>query len=263
MPRSIQSGSGIGSRLAAALLITTGVLAVIPATARALTDPGTPRKDVHVGRDDDNAANPLIQPPGVQAPQHMNNADVLFGRDNDDLLIGNRGSDTLLGGADDDILIGGPDRGQQPSSDVLVGDTGNDVAIWSPGDGNDGFVANEDYDTAIFGLITLNQDGSVALHRADNRQLPTATVDAQPDVGCQLVAVPVSADFGYQFLVRLFVHGTQVATMRLKDVEQVLCPSPYPGTVRRALLGVSNPQFRSVPLTSISGVPGAIIAPSQ
>lgn len=182
-------------------------MALVPAAARALTDPGTPRKDVHIGQDDDNADNPLIQPPGVQAPQHMSDADVLFGRDNDDLLIGNRGSDTLLGGADEDVLIGGPDGGGQPSSDVLVGDTGDDVAVWSPGDGNDGFVANEDYDTAIFAPIVLNGDGSVALHRADSRQLPPATIDAQHNLSCQLVAVPAAADFGYQYLVRLFAHG--------------------------------------------------------
>jgi hypothetical protein len=260
MHHTTQTARGVSSRVAAVMLITAVSVALIPATARALTDPGTPRKDVHIGQDDDNAANPLIQPPGVQTPQHMSDADVLFGRDNDDLLIGNRGSDTLLGGADDDILIGGPDRSRQPSSDVLVGDTGNDVAVWSPGDGNDGFVANEDYDTAIFAPIKLNRDGSVALHRADNRQLPTATIDAQPDLNCQLVAVPAAADFGYQYLLRFFVHGTLVATTRLKDVEQVLCPSPYSGTVRRALLSATNPQFRAVPLTSIGGAPGAIIA---
>lgn len=262
MHRSSHSAGGITSRFGATLLVAAVSIALIPAAARALTDPGTPRKDVHIGQDDDNAANPLIQPPGVPAPQHMSNADVLFGRDNDDLLIGNRGSDTLLGGADDDVLVGGPDRGLQPSSDVLVGDTGNDVAIWSPGDGNDGFVANEDYDTAIFAPIMLNHDGSVALHRADNRQLPMATIDAQPNLTCQLVPVPASANFGYQYLVRFFVHDTQVATMRLKDVEQVLCPSPRAGTVMRALLGASSPRFRSVSLTSIGGVPGAIIAPS-
>lgn len=261
MLRTTHSGSGISGRLATALLVAAVSVALVPAAARALTDPGTPRKDVHIGQDDDNADNPLIQPPGVQAPQHMSDADVLFGRDNDDLLIGNRGSDTLLGGADEDVLIGGPDGGGQPSSDVLVGDTGDDVAVWSPGDGNDGFVANEDYDTAIFAPIVLNGDGSVALHRADSRQLPTATIDAQHNLSCQLVAVPAAADFGYQYLVRLFAHGTQVATMRLKDVEQVLCPSPRSGTVLRALLAGSTPQFRSVSLTSVDGVPGAIIAP--
>ena len=72
MHRTIQSARGVSGRLAAVVLIIAGAVAVIPATAGALTDPGTPRKDVHVGRDDDNATNPLIQPTGVQAPPELN-----------------------------------------------------------------------------------------------------------------------------------------------------------------------------------------------
>jgi hypothetical protein len=46
--------------------------------------PGTEAKNVGIGLDNDNATNPFIQPPGVTAKQHMDNTDVLFGRDNDD-----------------------------------------------------------------------------------------------------------------------------------------------------------------------------------
>src|SRR3954464_15084158 len=110
-----------------AAVVTAGVLllAGLATSADAVVEPGTPAKDVTVGLDNDNASNPLIQPPGVTAKQHMDNTDVLFGRDNDDLLSGNLGSDTLLGGNDDDILIGGPEHGTQPNSDVLVGDDGD------------------------------------------------------------------------------------------------------------------------------------------
>ena len=76
-----------------------------------LAAPGTPGKDVHFGGDDDNADNPFIQPPGVTAKQHMDNTDLLFGRENKDLLVGKLGDDTLLGGEDSDILIGGPEKG--------------------------------------------------------------------------------------------------------------------------------------------------------
>ena len=83
-----------------------------PPPSTGLAAPGTPAKDVTFGRDDDNADNPFIQPPGVTAKQHMDNTDLLFGRANKDLLVGKLGDDTLLGGEGSDILIGGPEKGR-------------------------------------------------------------------------------------------------------------------------------------------------------
>ena len=74
---------------------------------------GTPGKDVTQGLDNDNATNTFIQPPGVTAQQHMNNTDVLFGRESGDLLIGNLGERHAGGGAGDDILVGGPRAGRR------------------------------------------------------------------------------------------------------------------------------------------------------
>ena len=66
----------------------------------------------------------------------MNNTDLLFGRGNGDLLIGNLGRTTLVAGA-----AGHPDRrpGQlhATNNDMLIGETGDDVNIWAPGDGSD------------------------------------------------------------------------------------------------------------------------------
>ena len=128
----------------------------------------------------------------MAAKQHMDNTDVLFGRDNDDLLIGKLGGDTLLAGADDDILIGGPEKGPPPNSDVLVGDTGKDVNIWAPGDGNDAFIGNEDKDTMIFAPFVENADGSLLLTRSYGRKIPHVNIDSQPTFTCTVVPVPES-----------------------------------------------------------------------
>src|SRR3954470_23668802 len=65
----------LGASLATAGLLVAG----LATSAGAVVEPGTPAKDVTVGLDNDNAANPFIQPPGVTAKQHMDNTDVLFG----------------------------------------------------------------------------------------------------------------------------------------------------------------------------------------
>src|SRR4051812_19921613 len=233
---------GIRTAASSAVLLAAGALVVgLAGGSSAVLLPGTPAKDVQIGLDNDNAANPFIQPPGVGAKQHMDNTDVLFGRDNDDLLIGNLGADTLLAGPDDDILIGGPEKGQSPNSDVLVGDTGDDINIWAPGDGSDAFIGNEDKDTMIFAPFVLDASGALVLTTSDGRQVPHVKIDAQPAFSCTVVPVPESEQLGAQFLVRFNVNSTPVVTVRQKDVEKVLCPSPEAGMVRVAKLTGPDP----------------------
>ena len=159
---------------AAALSVALG-----SSNALATVDPGTPANDVHFGQDNDNASNPFVQPHGVSATLHMDNTDVMFGRDNDDLLVGKLGSDTLLGGSGSDILIGGPDQSSSPVTDVMVGDKGDDVSIWSPRDGNDVFAGDEGQDTAIFAPLVKNPDGSLRLDSWKSRTIPRVTIDKQ------------------------------------------------------------------------------------
>ena len=145
--------------------------------ALATVDPGTPANDVHFGQDNDNASNPFVQPHGVSATLHMNNTDVMFGRDNDDLLVGRLGSDTLLGGSGSDILIGGPDQSSSRVTDVMVGDKGDDWIIWSPRDGNEVFAGDEGQDTAIFAPLVKNPGGSLRLDSWQSRTIPRVTID--------------------------------------------------------------------------------------
>ena len=241
-----------------AALALTGLAA---GSASAVLVPGTPGKDVHVGLDNDTAGNAFIQPPGVTARQDMDRADVVFGRDNDDLLVGNRGSDALLGGRGSDILVGGPDGGEAPGNDVLDGDVGDDIGIWSPGDGNDAFAAFDGTDTMILGVLATQPDGSLRLTRKLGRQVPSVRLDGLPRYGCRLVPVPAEQDLGAQYLLRFTVDGVVASTVRLKDVERVLCPSPYAGAARAADLTSAYPSFRNVPLASVTGLAGAIVGP--
>ena len=248
-------------RIAAASVAAGALVLGAAAASSAFVQPGTPAKDVTIGADNDNANNPFIQPPGVTAKQHMDNTDVLFGRANDDLLIGKLGGDTLLGGTDDDILVGGPEKGQAPNSDVLVGDYGDDVNIWAPGDGSDAYIGNQGYDTMIFAPFVEKSDGSLKLSSFGHRKVPRVDIDAQPAFSCTIVEVPASENLGFQFLVRFNVNGNPVVTVRQKDVERVFCPSPNEGKVNVADLTDAHPAFHEKWISRVGGVSGKIMTP--
>ncbi|MCD4526023.1 hypothetical protein [Nocardioides sp. cx-173] len=235
-------------------------LALSTVGATATVAPGTAGKDVTRGQDSDVASNPFIQPPGVVAKQHMEATDVLIGRGNDDLLQGNRGSDTLVGGGGDDILIGGPERFTSPNSDVLLGDAGDDINIWSPGDGSDAFIGDRGRDTMVFSPFLTRPNGSIRHVRAGGRLVPRVDLGGQPGLTCALVKVPPSQRLGEQFLVRFLVDGVMAVTVRQKDVERVLCPSPREGRARVADLTARHPAFRTVRLASFQGTLGTMVA---
>ncbi len=222
--------------------------------------PGTPGKDVTSGLDNDNASNTFIQPPGVTAKQHMDNTDVLFGRANDDLLRGNLGDDVLVAGEGSDILIGGPENFTPTNSDVMLGDEGNDINIWAPGDGSDAYVGDVGYDTMIFAPFELRANGAPELELFNGRLVPRVDISDKPDFSCDIVRVPAQQQLGAQFLVRFEVNGVPVVTVRQKDVEQLLCPSPYANRLLAADLTDLHPAFRSVRLDQIGGTIGAIVA---
>jgi hypothetical protein len=248
----------LAATAAAAAVVSTGA---VMSTAAGIALPGTSGKDVTIGLDNDNADNPFIQPPGVTAKQHMDNTDVLFGRANDDLLIGKLGGDTLLAGTGDDITVGGPEGFQTPNSDVLVGDYGDDVNIWAPGDGSDAFLGDQGKDTMIFAPFVTNDDGSLKLFWKHGRKIVKVDIDEKPNFSCTIVKVPASEKLGFGFLVRFNVNGSPVVTVRQRDVETVYCPSPAEGKAQVARLDVAHPAFRNVWLKNVPGVVGDILAP--
>jgi hypothetical protein len=249
-------------RLTGVALFAAVALATTAASATAATEPGTPDKDVHIGLDNDNAANPFIQPPGVSRPQHMNDTDLLFGRGNADLLVGNKGNDVLLGGPGPDILVGGIDRGGDSGNDVMVADDGDDVEIWSPGDGNDIADGNDGTDTLIVGPVLTTNGGGLRLDAFSlNRTIPRVDIGGHPSYGCTLVPVPASEQLGVQYLLRFTVNGTVMNTLRVKDTERVICPGAEDGKAQVADLTAARPYFTTVLTPSITGLAGAIVAP--
>ena len=244
-------------------LVISGALASIAVCtvgATATVAPGTPGKDVTRGLDNDVVTNTFIQPPGVAAKQHMEATDVLFGRGNQDLLQGNQGSDTLVGGGGADILIGGPERGSVPNSDVLLGGTGPDINIWAPGDGSDAYVGETGRDTMVFAPFVTRPNGAIRTERFQGRRVPRVDISSQPAFSCTIVKVRPFRQLGAQFLVRFNLNGQPVVTVRQKDVERLVCPSPLPNRARVANLTRPNPTFRTVRLGTIGGDLGAILA---
>lgn len=247
--------------LATAVLTVASVTGsgVLPATA--LLAPGTPGKDVHFGLDNDNADNPFIQPPGVTAKQHMDNTDILVGRGNDDLLVGNLGGDTLLGNSGADILVGGPENFTAQSSDVLLGEGGDDVNIWAPGDGSDAFVGHTGYDAMIFAPLLKETNGKLRLETFRGRKVPRVDIDGAPQFTCSITRIPTSERLGFDFLVRFNVNGVVAVSVRQEGVESVYCPSPDQGRALVADLTDAHPKFKQVQLSDVQGVVGAIVAP--
>ena len=250
------------SRATVVAVLSATAVAGVATGAYASIAPGLPGNDVTLGADNDNAGNAFVQPPGVAAKQHMDNTDVLFGRDGNDLLVGNKGGDTLVGGRGHDILAGGPENFAAPNSDVLLGDEGDDVNIWAPGDGSDAYVGDVGNDDMILAPFVKNANGSLKREFRNGRQVLRVDIDAKPQFSCRIDPVPATQNLGAQYLVRFSVNGTLAVTIRLKDVERVLCPSPWPNRVRVAALNSLHPTvFHDVPLSKITGTTGAIVAP--
>lgn len=245
-------------RIATALAIGLALHASTPQAAELV---GSGRADVLIGSDDDNQADPEIQPEGVVANQSLNNADTLIGKGGDDVLIGMLGSDVLLGGSGNDILIGGIERATQPNSDIQIGDAGNDIAIWQGGDGSDLFDGGSGRrDALVFGTIDRDPDTNVPiLSPVDGRHqktgVPTANVTGQGGF-CTLESVQDPKTRGFDFLVRFFskANGNLLVTVRTRDVEQVFCTAQDAAAITFADLTSRNPEFVNIDLTDVPGL---------
>ena len=236
-------------------------LALTASTTHAAYLVGSGRSDILVGSDDDNQNDPEIQPVGVTANQSLNNADTLTGGRGDDVLIGMLGSDVLLGGPGDDVLIGGIERGSQPNSDIQIGDSGNDIALWQGGDGSDLFDGGSGpRDALVFGTIDRDADTNVPIispveGRHSETGLPTANVTGQGGF-CTLEAVEDPAARGFEFLVRFFskANGNLLVTVRTRDVEQVFCTAQNAAAATFADLTRPDPEFVDIAIDDVRGL---------
>ncbi len=244
-------------------LFTAAALAtLLAAPIHAAVIEGTGRSDLLFGADDDNRNDPFIQPPNVAANQSLDNADVMIGGRGDDVLVGLLGSDTMLGGPGSDILVGGTEQGQAPNSDVQIGDTGNDVAVWAGGDGSDMFDGGPGQDALVFGTIDkVNGIPTISPTNGRHREtgVPTANVTGQGGF-CTLERIDDPARRGYDFLVRFFSRntGNLLVTVRTRDVEQVFCTSEAGGAITFADLTDANPSLDPIALADVPDLNPAV-----
>jgi hypothetical protein len=233
----------------------------VASVAWAANQVGTSDSDVLIGLDDDNVNNPVIQPiqPPTIANQSLNNTDIQVGGRGHDILIGLQGNDVQIGDDGDDIFIGGPEGGTQPpNSDVQFGGRGNDISIWAPGDGSDAFIGGQGTDVQIVGLIDRVAAGSlIPLLSNPNNKYPLGRPSVNVtglNATCSLEPVgETDPDLGYEFLLRFRnAAGNIVVTIRLSEVEQVICPNLLEGnTVLFADLRDDNPQLVPVPIDQL------------
>jgi Ca2+-binding RTX toxin-like protein len=245
----------------AVIVAVAGVSAALVAAAgpagAALQQAGKTARVV-LGADNDNGENTFIQPAGVQARQHLENADVMVGSRYGELLLGRKGSDVIDAGYGKDVIMGGLDK-SAPNSDVIFGGWGNDYNIWAPGDGNDAFLGGPGIDVHINSAVE-QANGEVALFKAFGRTFPHALIDNQT-ASCSIEAVPSQQGLGFDYITRfLGSNGNVIVTIRLKDVELLVCNSAKDNTARFAVLQGQNPQLVERPLSSVRGtLLGAIL----
>ena len=245
---------GIAMLLRVAMAFAVVTLLLIGGAKAALIE-GTNRSDLLFGADDDNQQNPLVQPAGA-SNQSLNNTDVLDGKGGDDVIIGLLGADVIHGGKGDDVIVGGTEQFTQPNSDIMFGDSGNDVAIWRPGDGSDAFIGGRGTDALVMGAIDRDASNLPVIVPARGRHaktgLPTADVSGQNGF-CTLEDVR-GQSLGYDFLVRFFLKstGALAVTIRVAEVEQVFCTSRTAAAITFADLRAANPAFVEVSLDEVA-----------
>jgi hypothetical protein len=196
--------------------------------------------------------------------------DTLTGGDGDDVLVGGteRGSDAAAfpnfdiayGGAGDDAFIWTPGDG----SDAFVGGKSYRTKVTFKKqiviENGRRFVIQKKVEKKLAANVDTLIIGTMALRGGDNSQpqllnspfglLPRVNVSdrglpatigdspAQAPIKgfCQIVPAPVG--LGYQYLVRFFGDaGAQAVTIRVKDVEQVLCGNRNADGITQTTLG--------------------------
>jgi hypothetical protein len=243
-------------------------------------DPAHAAPTVQIGADNNNPENPFVQPQdpaeaGGGINQTLDSGDVLQGSQSSDLQIGRLGVDVLIGLQGRDIQIGGLEHFNPASSARIFSGPGNDIVIWSPGDGSDFMDGSAGEDVLILGLLGEVRDGEPVFEVFHDEEAGEVFVD--PDTGLPLLEVTNSPGFckvidrsgsagaadeldalGLDHLVRFFLReqadsfeaGDQNLdnglrqTMHLVDIEALICTSREGGAIEVLDLAQS-PRSRS------------------
>ena len=245
---------------------TLGLIACGAITASAQAG-GIGVDNIRVGRDNNSADNPFIQPAtdalsGGGRDQSIQFGDDVFGSKRDDLLVGALGADVMVGGPGNDVIVGGLEHFNPNNRDRAFGGYGNDIFIWKPGDGSDAFSGGPGYDAVILGVAGEIEDGKLTFAVKDDRQagalavnrrtkLPFVDVTNSPGF-CDVIDASSAVDAGKQLralglddLVRFSIRGIADSfdrgeqaednglrvTLHLKSVELLICTSREGGEI--------------------------------
>jgi hypothetical protein len=149
----------------------------------------------------------------------------------------------------------------------MFGGPDDDVNLWAPGDGSEVFVGGPGRDALIFGATDReeNADQATGVRLPELRSgvdgfpqgIPTANVSGLTNF-CTVEASPLP---GYDYFVRFRnAAGNILATVRVRDVEQVFCSQG--GGIAFADLSQSSPAFGVVSqaqVQTLNPVVGAMI----
>jgi len=243
-----------GPALSVGLLATIAAVPARPLHA-ALVE-GAKGAQLLIGKDDDRTDNLAVQA-GAGVNQSLNRTDVLEGGPGNDVIFGLNGNDVIDAGPGQDIILGGPDGGPTPggppNSDIMFGGPGDDVNLWAPGDGSEAFIGGPGVDAIVFGAtdregVADPQTGvrlPTLLHGVAGfpQGIPTADVSGLSQQ-CTVEPSPLP---GYDYLVRFRAPDNSIiVTVRVKDVEQVFCPSNDSAGIALADLTLPSPSFVDV-----------------
>ena len=258
---------GVSAGLCAAFV---GAFLVTAYPTQAALVEGSKAPQLLIGLDDDRQDNAAVQG-GAAANQSLNRTDVLTGGQGNDVLFGLNGNDVIDGGPGRDIILGGPDAGPAPggppNSDIMFGGPGDDVNLWAPGDGSEVFAGGPGLDALVFGATDreVNADPATGVRlptllagvEGFPQGIPTANVSGLTNF-CTVEASPSP---GYEYFVRFRNAGGNIlATVRVRDVEQVFCSQG--GGIAFADLSQSSPAFGIVSqaqVQTLNPVVGAMI----
>jgi len=201
---------------------------------------------VQIGTDLNSKTNALLAEnptgPGGSSNQSLRAGDVLQGDEKDDILIGGLGVDILVGAAGDDILIGGTedfnssvdgDAKGADNRDRAFGQDGDDLFVWTPGDGSDFFDGGDGIDVVVFGILGELEDENGETDGAPFFKVNPSGTGSQDFDGIYLDAynrpqIQVSNTPGFCSLVSA---QNYVDEFELLDIDQI---------VRFSLRGIAN-----------------------
>ncbi|MEO0652181.1 MAG: hypothetical protein AAFZ65_16020 [Planctomycetota bacterium] len=251
--------------------------------------------NLQIGADNNNIDNPFIQPgpdpalSGGGRDQSLKFGDVLFGTGDSDVLIGRLGTDVIVGADSDDVLIGGTEHFFPENRDRAFGGPGNDLFLWSPGDGSDFYNGGPGLDAIAFGLMgEINENGELVFQVTNDQQAGNVFIDPATGVPsmdvtnspgfCEVVSAYDSSDaarnldsLGLDNLARFFIRGVANAfeageqsednglrvTIHLVDVEYVICATREGGQVE--VIDLTGPvptkiRLSQVPIASVASI---------